>query len=107
MKLTNYYEHPSDNRYLVFEFRSEEKAVHFENQLTEASIPFEKHIERDQDVLIFYGVSKQFDKSSMRANFITHGAFRKPLINNRLAKYALLLFTLFMVILAIIGYLKS
>ena len=42
MRLTNWYTHPADNRYHVFEFRDMEMGEEFERDLTQAGIAFEK-----------------------------------------------------------------
>ena len=42
MRLTNWYTHPADNRYHVFEFRNMEMADEFEQDLVSAGIEFER-----------------------------------------------------------------
>ena len=49
MRWTNYFLHPSDNRYYVFTFKEEEHADRFEHSLSEDKIPFE----RNKESLVF------------------------------------------------------
>ena len=45
INLMNYYEHPGDNRYYVFEYRSIEKSVNFEALLEKYLIEYEKLVD--------------------------------------------------------------
>lgn len=109
LNLTNYFDHPGDNRYTVFRFVEEEHANHFEELLIEQNIDFERHTELDDsgDIQILFGISKRYYKDAVRCNFITHAAYRKPFIGNHWLKLLLLGFTLLLILLAIVGYLKQ
>ena len=51
--LTNYRHHPTDQRYMVYSFKSKEKAEDFEARLKEHGVDFEK----DADAgIILYGI---------------------------------------------------
>ena len=104
MKLTNYYIHPNDNRYLVFEFAEKSYADHFENLLKNGDCWFERHQEDD---VVFFGVEKSKSKEVMNMNFRTYGHFRNPMITNGWYKYLLLIITFIFIIFALVGYYKS
>lgn len=101
LRLTNYFVHPSDNRYLVFLFKQEIHAAHFVEQLENEDIKYERHLDDNNDIL--FGVHKRYQKQALKMNFLTHGEFRRPLINNKVLKYALLIFTFGIVAFAIYG----
>ena len=109
LNLTNYFDHPGDNRYTVFRFTVSEHADHFESLLRTDEIEYERHEELDEEGsnLYLFGVSKRFQKNAVRANFLTHAAYRKPFIGNKLLKYALLVITIGFVVLAILGYINQ
>ena len=52
IRLTNYYLHPGDNRYMVFEYREEEHASYFKSKLEREGIPYEDHLEAHDDAEI-------------------------------------------------------
>lgn len=107
MKLANYYLHPGDNRYLVFEFAEDTHADYFAALLEAQKIVYERHdADRDATGYIMFGVHKDHQREVLKANFMTHGHFRKPLLPRRWMSYLLVGFTLLMTILALIGYYK-
>jgi len=108
LNLTNYYDHPGDNRYTVYRFFIEEHADYFQSLLEEQQIVFERHIEVDegQDKILF-GVNKRFGKQALNCNFMTHAKYRNPFIPNKVLKYGLVIFTLAIIILGILGYINS
>lgn len=101
--ITNYREYEYDNRYVVYDFRSEEHADHFEGLLRERDVLFERHLE---DELIRFGIEKRFRNAADKCNFLTHAAFRKPLIGNAVLKWVLLIVTGAVIALGIISYFK-
>ncbi len=106
LRITNYFVHPVDNRYMVFVFRQKLYADYFEELLKKENITFERHFE-EQDREILFGVHKRFQRKALNANFLTHAKFRKPFISNRLVKYSLLIITFGMIALAIVGYIRT
>lgn len=106
MNLTNYFDHPGDNRYIVFQFALEDHADHFENLLKEADVIYERHWDEEVEKTLF-GINKRYRKEASRCNFLTHAAYRKPFIGNAWFKWSILLVTAGILILGIIGYLKS
>jgi hypothetical protein len=47
--ITNYRDHPTNQRYTVFSFRSEERANYFEQLLVKENIPFERATDVDTE----------------------------------------------------------
>jgi hypothetical protein len=101
--ITNYREYKYDNRYMVYEFSSEEHADHFASLLNERDVIFERHLE---DEKILFGVEKRYRSQSDKCNFLTHAAFRKPMIPNKVARFVLLIVTLLFIALGILSYFK-
>lgn len=100
--LTNYREYEYDNRYMIYEFVSDEHADYFQSLLEEREVIYERHLEEEK---ILFGVDKRFQNQSDKCNFLTHGEFRKPMIENKAARLILVIGTLLMVLLGIISYL--
>ena len=108
VRITNYFEHPENSRYMVYSFFLEEHADYFQSLLEDRQVPFERHLEtegkRDQ---ILFGVEKRFLKESNRCNFLTHAHFRSPLIKSKWLGLIMIVITFSVVLLALIGYLKT
>lgn len=100
--ITNYHEYKYDNRYMVYEFTTEEHADHFASLLKDRDVSFERHLEEEK---ILFGVEKRYRNQSDKCNFLTHAAFRKPMIRNKAARYVLLIVTLLFIALGIVSYL--
>ncbi len=110
INLMNYYEHPGDNRYYVFEYRSVEKSMNFEALLDEYEIEFEKLVEPetvDKIWMCKYAISKSRFKDALRANNLTESKYRNPMIGNKYARYAFVILMISLVLLAFYGYLVS
>jgi hypothetical protein len=107
MRLTNYYEHPGDNRYYVFEFPTDEIADEFENYLRQRAVAFERHFDADESPNILFGVKRDFLRDAMWCNNMVYAAHRQPFITNVFFRWALLVITATFIALAFIGYFKS
>ena len=111
MRLTNWYTHPADNRYHVFEFRDMEMGEEFERDLTQAGIAFEKApIERTKSgdgVLLPFGVHRSVFKDALKVNHLLHGRHRGPFIPHRGLRWAMLMVTAGMLGLALVGWMRS
>jgi hypothetical protein len=111
MRLTNWYTHPADNRYHVFEFRNVEMAAEFERDLLEAGIEFERapadSKENDAEPVAQFGIHRQAFKSALRINHLLHGRHRGPFIAHTGLRWAMLLLTAGMVLLGLMGWLQS
>lgn len=121
--LVNYKDHPTDNRYKVFNFNTVEEANMFEQQLISANVWFEKDQEvmedtatikftldpegeKFQNTFLFAVEQRNFNKAQ-QANYRVSAAFRKPLVKNKIARYLLVIFFLSVLSFALIGYFKS
>ena len=84
MRLTNWYTHPADNRYHVFEFRDVEMAREFESDLVQEDIAFEKApvepLQSGEGMVFQFGVHRSVFKEALRVNHLLHGRHRAPFI---------------------------
>ncbi len=108
LRLVNYYEHPSDKKYMVYEFKTEAEAIYFEQQLILKEIPYEKGEDEKEGVLIFfYGVRKKYQQDAFVVNTDTLLKHKNSFIPGKGLKWFVLLLTLSALIFAIVGYIKS
>ncbi len=106
--LVNYVRHPSDSAYVVFRFADENRAISFEQELTDANIWFEKGSEQKTTRLFYlFGIHKKDFKKVEKINFKVEALHKKPLIPFKILRYSLLLFSAFVMTLAIVGYCQS
>lgn len=109
MRLTNWYTHPADNRYHVFEFHDAEMAAEFQQDLKAAGIEFEREVP-DQDAegeVARFGVHRSLFKEALKVNHLLHGRYRSPFIAHTGLRWFMLLFTAAMLGLAVAGWLQS
>jgi hypothetical protein len=105
--LVNYVRHPSDPNYVVFRFADKIRADQFEIELTNKKIWFERGEEQSKVKLYYlFGVKKRDFNTVQSINFTVEGNNRTFLMPNRYFRWAVLLFSIGMVSLAIIGYCK-
>lgn len=108
MRLTNYYEHPGDNRYYVFRYDVDGFADEFETLLKEQAVEYERyHDTESEPPSILFGVHRSFLKQAMWCNNIVYGRHRKPFIPNAFFRWALIVVTAAMIALAVVGYLMK
>lgn len=104
MRWTNYFIHPGDNRYYVFTFRETSHADEYEAMLNEANIPFERHVEDDQ---FLFGVARTHFSEALRCNHLVHAKHRTKFIPVAGLRYAMLIVTAGVLLLAIAGAVAS
>jgi len=120
--LVNFKDHPSDNRYKVFNFNTKEEAVFFEELLTKENIEFEKdeqeldslstlhftvrHEVEKKGTMYLYAVGQRDLKKVHKMNYKVNAKFRDNMIKNPLLRYGLVLFFLALLSFAIFGYIK-
>ncbi len=119
--LVNYKDHPTDNRYKVFNFNTKAEADYFEQLLKEKNIWYEKDEEEVEDkgvinlvpsegktinMYLFAIKQRDFDKVQ-KINYLVSAKFRQPTIKNKYLRIGLLIFFFLVLILGIIGYLKQ
>ena len=104
--ITNYRDHPTNDLYTIYTFHGKEQAAHFEEQLVENSIRFERNNE-DEENRSHFAIRRVDDHKAIKLNYITVGKFRQPLIKGAVFRWMVILIPLAMVALAIVGYLRS
>ena len=108
MRLVNWYPHPADNRYQVFEFRSRELAEEFARDLEREGIDAERGERQEEgDTVALFGVHRDQFKAALRVNHQLHGRHRRPFIAHRGLRWAMLLITALAVGLGVMGWMKS
>ncbi len=103
--LVNYKDHPTNGLYKVLNFNSEPEAELFEKKLIEHQHFYEKDVDthNGKSIYLFAVKNREFD-AIQKYNFEVSAAFRKPMIKNKYARYALVSFFLLIMSLAIAGY---
>ena len=107
MKLLNVNDHPTNSNKKVFFFKDYLLADYFQQLLIEHNVDFEKQIDEKGDGTIYFGIRKSEYKVAQNLNFLTHGKYRKPFIQDPFIKYLLLVITLGSICIAIIGAILS
>lgn len=105
---TNWREHPTDNRYTIFFFKTEQESNFFQNLLDENKIWYEFNLDENEPNYKFYfAVNKVNEKQVIQCNHLAVGEYRKPFIQIPLLRYTLVVLMILVLILAFIGYLKT
>lgn len=106
--LVNYVQHPENKNYTVFRFADIKRADSFEMNLVEQKIWFEKGEENKKaKVYTLYAIHHADFTKVEQINFTVEAQFKKPLIPFKGLRWSLLLFSFFVMTLAIIGYCKA
>jgi hypothetical protein len=104
----NYVRHPENPKYVVFRLQDVERAVSFEKELKAKSIWYEKsQEEKRMRTYHLFGIHQSDFKTVEQINFRVEGIHKKPIIRNKILRYALLSFTGIVMTLAILGYYNS
>ena len=120
MGLVNYKDHPTDNRYVIFNFNSIEEANYFEALITKEGIKFEKDDElmadntllsytqspshREKTTTYLFGIRQRDFKKAQHANFLVSAKFRDFLLKKKILRWILVTFFLSILGFAITGY---
>ncbi len=105
---TNWRNHPTDNRYTIFFFKTRNESDYFENELTRNKIKFEYHFDDDEPTYkYYYAVNKVNEKAVIKLNHLAVGAYRKPFIQINFLRYTLIIAMIIILGIGIIGYFKS
>jgi hypothetical protein len=109
MRLTNWYTHPADNRYHVFEFHDAGMAEEFQRDLQSAGIEFEREVpvRGAEEEVARFGVHRSLFKQALKVNHLLHGRHRVPFIAHKGLRWFMLLFTAALVGLAVVGWMQS
>ncbi len=105
LNLTNFDDHPTDSAWLVFRFGDRDMGREFMEGLDAAGIPYETNEEDDGMRLI--GVKQRHRESAIRINYGVLGRHRAPFISDGRLRWALIAFTLGLVLLAILGAMQK
>lgn len=103
--LVNYVQHPDNPNYIVYRFADEERANAFEGELIAQKIWYEKgeEMKRTRNFTL-YGVHKNDFKKVQQINYMVEGKYKKPFIPFAFFRWALILFSFTVVLLAMLGY---
>lgn len=106
--LVNYVRHPSDPNYIVFRFADKNRADDFEESLKEQKIWFERAVEetRGKNYTLFGIHNRDFSKVE-KINYAVEGRNRNFIIGNKILRWSLVVFSLGVMILAVVGYCSS
>jgi len=105
LNVTNSQDHPSNQMYKVFHFKTKEQAEYFEELLKSQSIYFESDEEITKEkTLYLFGIRKTDLDAVTRINFLVIGKFRKPFIANAGFKWFVILVGLSALAIALIGF---
>jgi hypothetical protein len=106
--LVNYTRHPSDSNYVVFRFPDVERADSFETYLHQEQIWFERSSEAHKTRTYYlFGLHKNDFKRAERINLIVEGKHKKPFIPVTGLRWAIVLFGMTALTLAVVGYCKQ
>lgn len=105
---TNWREHPADNRYEVFFYKTQEEGDYFENLLKQSNLFYEAYTDENEEKYKFYYAIKKIDsREVIKLNHLTIAQFRSRFIPNHFLRYALVITMMIIMTLAIIGYFKA
>lgn len=99
--MTNWEEHPRDNRYFVFRFSKMEQARRFAEMLTEKGIEYQAH---EEEEMKRFAVSRADFDQARKLNYLVMAEHREPMIANAVLRWGLVLIVLAAVTIAIIGH---
>lgn len=102
---TNWRDHPTRKKYLVFFFKTESESNFFQSLLIEQKIWFEKgDNEESEKAKYLFAINKDDLHKVKKLNNLTIGKYRKPFMPNRVFKYAVMVISFTILILAIVGF---
>jgi hypothetical protein len=105
MNITNSHDHPTNEMYKVYHFKTEEQALFFEGLLLEKNIQFESDQELAHGKTMYlFGIRKNDIDQVTKLNYIAIGKFRKPFIGNSAFRWFVVLLGISALALALIGF---
>jgi len=108
MQLTNYYDHPEHQLYVVFQFYEAVHADEFEQMIIVEQIEFERYFDQEgKRPRHLFGIHKRYNQKAMHCNNMLHAKHRMKFIPNAWLRYVVLIVTLGMLIVALVGYFLS
>lgn len=108
LDFTNYREHPSDNRYQIFFYKTANEAKYFMQLLNDNKIKFDYHEDANEPTYQYYFAVNKIDMNVVKnLNYLAIGKYRKPIIGNNILRILLFIVMITVMSLGIIGYIKS
>ncbi len=108
LNITNFRDHPTRNGYTVFHFFDSRQAEDFKFLLDKNHIWYETDTDRKNGrIIYFFGIRNSDLKTVVKLNYVVIGKYRKPFIPNAFLRWTVILFGIFLVVLAIVGYFKT
>ena len=105
MNITNSHDHPTNDMYKVYHFKTKEQALYFEKLLSEKKIQFESDEELAHGKTMYlFGIRKNDIDQVTQLNYLAIGKFRKPFISNSAFRWAVVLFGIFALGFALVGF---
>jgi hypothetical protein len=106
--LVNYVKHPENRNYIVFRLADEDRAEAFEQELITGKIWYEKGDEMKRSrKFILFGIHKNDFNAVQQINYMVEARFKKPFIPFAAFRWALILFSLTVLVLATLGYCEA
>ena len=105
--ITNYSDHPTRIGHTIFKFRNKHRAEYFESLLKKDGIWHEYSPGKIEDATHLFGVKKGDFKKAMNANYLVSAKYRNKIFPNKYFRIALFTFAGIIIILAIIGAIKT
>jgi len=103
--LVNYVPHPSSPDHVVFRFADEKRALDFEKSLKNKNIWFERgEEERPARTYYLFAVKNKDFEAAQTINFQVEGRNRKFIVGNKILRWALVIFGVSVITLALVGY---
>ncbi len=103
----NYESHERQRAYIVFYFHAKETADFFESLLLESDLPYERGEGSGMLKRHLIGVHSKHQLAAEELNDQANNYFRKPFLGHNGFRNVLLVFTLLLILLALIGFFKA
>ena len=105
MNITNSHDHPTNEMYKVYDFKTKEQALYFEELLLEKNIQFESDEELAHGKTMYLFAIRKTDTDEVTAlNYLAIGKFRKPFISNSVFRWFVVLLGISALALALVGF---
>ena len=104
LRYRNFEIHERQRSYIVFYFYARDPADYFESLLIEHEIPYERGLGQDLVRRHLIGVHQNHQLRAKELNENTGDFFRKPFMGSALLRNVVLIFTLTLIIIALIGF---
>lgn len=100
----NFEDHHKQRNFTVFYFYAKEPADYFEALLIEQDIPYERGTGQDLIRRHLFGIHKSYQEKAEELNNLTGNHFRKPFLGDMKFRNLVLIFTLIVILIALIGF---